>query len=69
MPFSATVLVEANIRSCPGTICPIINVVPAGMVVTVNACNEACTWYQLDIGGWILAELLVPLSPAGRTTP
>ena len=69
MPFSATVLVEANIRSCPSTICPVIDVVPAGMVVTVSACNETCTWYQLDIGRWIPAEVIAPLSPAGRTVP
>ena len=69
MPFSATVLVNAGIHSCPSTICPVIDAVPAGTVVTVNACNETCTWYQLDIGGWLPAEVLAPLSPAGRTAP
>jgi len=66
LPFSATVLVNANIRSCPSTICPVIDAVPAGMVVTVSACNETCTWYQLDVGRWLPAEVLAPLSLTGR---
>jgi 5-hydroxyisourate hydrolase-like protein (transthyretin family) len=66
LPFSATVLVNANLRSCPSTICPVIDAVPAGMVVTVSACNETCTWYQLDVGRWLPAEVLAPLSLTGR---
>jgi 5-hydroxyisourate hydrolase-like protein (transthyretin family) len=69
LPFSATVLVNANLRSCSSTICPVIDAVPAGMVVTVSACNETCTWYQLDVGRWLPAEVLAPLSLTGRTTP
>jgi 5-hydroxyisourate hydrolase-like protein (transthyretin family) len=65
LPFSATLLVNANIRSCPSQVCMTINTAPAGTVVTVSACNDTCTWYEIGVGRWVLADVLSP-QPAGR---
>jgi uncharacterized protein YraI len=37
--------------------------VPAGKTITITGCNDTCTWYQLDNGGWIAAFLVDPLNP------
>jgi hypothetical protein len=68
-PFSATALVDSNVRVCPSTGCAITGVVLAGTVVTVIGCVEYCAWYQLDVDRWVLGALFEPHPPAGRATP
>ena len=68
-PFSATVLVDSYVHLCPDVWCAISDAVLAGTVVNVIGCDENCTWYQLEDGGWVMGGLLEPQPPGGRTTP
>jgi hypothetical protein len=53
----------ANIRSGPGTNYSVVGQAQTGQVLTVTACNEDCSWYQLDTGNWIAAFLIDLLDP------
>jgi hypothetical protein len=48
----------ANIRSGPGLEYPVVDQASDGQIVTVTACNEDCSWLQLDTGAWIAAFLV-----------
>jgi uncharacterized protein YgiM (DUF1202 family) len=51
-------MVNANLRSGPGTDYEIVGGVVAGDPLEVVARNEAGDWYQLADGVWIFAELV-----------
>jgi uncharacterized protein YraI len=57
-PFTGTATSNANLRSGPGTTFNRVGGVQSGQAVQVAACNDGCTWYQLDSGSWIFAELV-----------
>lgn len=59
----------ANIRSGPGLEYPVVDQAQSGESITVVACNEDCSWLQLDNGRWIAAFLvnLVVESNEGTT--
>ncbi|NOZ49899.1 MAG: DUF5107 domain-containing protein, partial [Chloroflexi bacterium] len=71
IPPLAIVLSDANLRSGPGRIYPIIGAIAAGQKVFVRATNAAGDWMQLDMSGdafvWIAAFLLD--LPAGLQLP
>jgi hypothetical protein len=48
----------ANIRSGPGLEYPVVGQARDGQIVTVTACNQDCSWLQLDTGNWIAAFLV-----------
>ena len=54
----AVAMVNANLRSGPGTYYEIVGGVEAGDPLEVVARNEAGDWYQLADGVWIFAELV-----------
>jgi micrococcal nuclease len=54
----AFAMVNANLRSGPGTDYEIVGGVVAGDPLEVVARNEAGDWYQLADGVWIFAELV-----------
>lgn len=56
--LSTTTLVEANLRSGPGTTFELNGSILAGTVVTVIGRNEAGDWLKLDSNVWIFAELV-----------
>lgn len=57
----------ANIRSGPGTQYAVVTQVQAGQSITVVACNEDCSWLQLDTGNWIAAFLVELVDPSRAT--
>jgi uncharacterized protein YraI len=57
-PFSGTARSNANLRSGPGTTYDRTGGVQSGQTVQAVACNDDCTWYKLDSGSWIFAELV-----------
>lgn len=61
---TATVTVNANLRSGPGTDFAKIGSVNANGHVTIVGCTEAGDWCQLTGGSWIFSELLENV-PAG----
>ena len=63
-PFAGKVTENANLRSGPGTTYAKIGSAAAGQAVQVVACNDGCTWYKLDSGSWIFAELVQAQSTA-----
>lgn len=68
-PFTGTVLETANLRAGPGTTYSRVGGVPAGQKVQVTACDDSCTWYKLDSGSWIFAELVQSQGPASPAAP
>jgi hypothetical protein len=56
--YQGIITTTANIRSGPGLEYPIVDSGQTGERVTVVACNEDCTWLQLDNGNWIAAFLV-----------
>lgn len=65
----------ANLRAGPGTSFGIMAIAQRGQHLTVVACNEDCSWYQLAGGEWIaafLVDLVAKLSeplPVATPTP
>ncbi len=57
----------ANIRSGPGLTYSVVGQAQAGQAITLVACNEDCSWLQMDTGNWI-AAFLVDLVSASTTT-
>lgn len=76
-PTQGTVLQGANLRGGPGTGHPIVGSARVGQVVKIIACNQDCSWYQLETNAWIAAFLVEretndpspaePLPPADAT--
>lgn len=54
----------ANLRSGPGTNFAKVGSVTAGQTVSIQGCNDACDWYQLESGAWIAAFLVKPVTSA-----
>jgi hypothetical protein len=67
-PAQGTVNSNANLRSGPGTSYAKVGSAKAGDAVQVKGCNDGCTWYQLQNGQWIFAEL-VDLRAAEAAAP
>lgn len=61
--YQGVVNSTANIRSGPGTSYSIVGQAQPGQTLTVTACNEDCSWYQLDTGNWIAAFLVDLVNP------
>ena len=55
---SASVKVNANLRSGPGTNYPRIGSVKAGQTIEIVARNHTGDWYQLASGAWIFGNLV-----------
>jgi hypothetical protein len=63
---------NANIRSGPGLEFPVVDGAGEGQLVRIVACNDDCSWLQLDTGNWIAAFLVdlveeLDTSDNGRT--
>ena len=58
----------ANIRSGPGLDYPVVDQARAGQTLTVVACNEDCSWLQLDSGNWIAGFLVDLVSSTGSAS-
>lgn len=65
--YRGVVNTTANIRSGPGQQYEIVDQAQAGQTVTVVACNQDCSWLQLDNGNWV-AEFLVDLVSSSNAT-
>jgi len=71
---SATASRNANLRSCPSTMCSVLGHALAGQALDIVAQNPDATWYKLDSGEWISSvvidnapiDLPVIDSPTGR---
>lgn len=63
-----SVTVDANLRSGPGTTFPIIGGTITGQTITIVARNEEGSWFLLDNGGWVSANL-VANPPALTSVP
>ena len=57
-PAQGIVSSNANLRSGPGTNFAKVGSVKAGDTVQIKRCNDGCTWYELQTGKWIFAELV-----------
>jgi hypothetical protein len=66
--YEGIVVTTANIRSGPGLQYEVVDQAQSGESLTVVACNEDCTWLQLEDGNWI-AAFLVDLAGASTTSP
>ncbi len=53
-----SVTVNANLRGGPATTFPVVGGTTAGQAITIVARNEDGTWFQVDSGGWVSAELV-----------
>lgn len=49
---------NANLRSGPSTVYPVVETLRQGEIVTVSGINAAGDWYQLDDGAWIAVFLV-----------
>jgi uncharacterized protein YraI len=58
----------ANLRAGPSTQHEVLGRAAPGEAVQIAGCNEACDWYQLATGQWVLAEL-VTVESAGTGAP
>ena len=58
----------ANIRSGPGLDYPVVDQAQAGQALTVVACNEDCSWLQLDSGNWIAGFLVDLVNSTGSAS-
>ena len=56
--YRAIVTTTANIRSGPGLEYSVVDQARTGASLTVVACNQDCSWLQLDNGNWIAAFLV-----------
>jgi hypothetical protein len=68
--YQGVVTTTANIRSGPGLNFSVVGQAQSGQSVTVVACNQDCSWLQLENGNWIAAFLvdLVASSPSTGST-
>jgi hypothetical protein len=67
--YQGVVNTTANIRSGPGTNYSVVGQAQTGQVLTITACNEDCSWFQLDTGNWIAAFLVDLLDPPTSSSP
>jgi Zn-dependent protease with chaperone function len=58
----------ANIRSGPGLTYSVVAQAQAGQAIILVACNEDCSWLQLDTGNWIAAFLVDLVSTTGTAS-
>jgi len=63
-----SVTVDANLRSGPDTTFPIIGGTVTGQIINIVARNAEGSWFLLDNGGWVSANL-VANPPALATVP
>jgi hypothetical protein len=56
--YRGIVNTTANIRSGPGLQYAVVDQAQTGQSLTVVACNQDCSWLQLDDGNWIAAFLV-----------
>jgi hypothetical protein len=60
---------NANLRSGPATSFPVLRVAQTGQRFVLVACNEDCTWYQLQSGEWVAAFLVGNVADPLQTLP
>jgi uncharacterized protein YraI len=71
-PTGGATNANANLRAGPGTTFDIVGRAEQGTPVVVAACNDDCSWYQLEGGEWIAAFLVDGegvAAPAAATLP
>ncbi len=66
--YQAIVNTTANIRSGPGTQYAVVTQAQSGQSIIVVACNEDCSWLQLDSGNWIAAFLVELANPSSNAS-
>lgn len=54
----ATVITAANLRQGPSTDFPVVGAAVEGQELTITGRNADSTWYQLDNGAWVFAQLV-----------
>jgi hypothetical protein len=62
--YRGIVTTTANLRRGPGLDYAVVDQAQTGATIIVVACNEDCSWLQLDNGNWIAAFLVDLTGPA-----
>jgi hypothetical protein len=65
--YQGVVTTNANIRSGPGLNFSVVGQAQSGQSVTVVACNQDCSWLQLENGNWIAAFLVDLVASSAET--
>lgn len=61
MAASAVTLANLNLRAGPGTVYPVVRVLPPNVAVTIYGCNAGTTWCDVGFArdrGWVSASYL-----------
>lgn len=69
LTLAGTVTQAANLRAGPGVTFSIVGRARARQRILLVACNENCSWYQLDSGNWIAAFLVRNVAPDPALLP